>query len=417
MSYTIFDCYRKVNCVKKFKLHWQILIALILAIIYGSLFKERINYVSWLGDLFIRALKMIVIPLIITSLITGITNVGSSKNLGRLGIKTLVYYISTSILAIITGLILVNIIKPGAGFEITVAEDISEYGIVQKPLKDTLINIIPNNIFKAFTSENMLSIIFFSILFGFFIIQIQKKHRELLTDFFSAAFRVMMKITLFIIKFAPLGIFGIVAKVIADQDNLLDLFKSIGLFMAVVVAGLLFHALVTLPSILKFVGKTNPSRFFNSVITPLLTAFSTQSSNATLPLTIEAVEDNAGVSNKISSFTLPLGATINMDGTALYELAVAGFIAQIYGIDLSISQQIIMVLTALLASIGTAAIPMASLVTMTIIFTAVGLPLEGIAIVMPVERILDMFRTTVNVWSDCCGAATIAVSEGEKLKV
>ncbi len=403
--------------MRKFKLHWQILVALILALIYGSVFKEYIDYVSWLGDLFIRALKMIVIPLIITSLITGITNVGSSKNLGRLSIKTLAYYITTSLLAIITGLILVNIIKPGAGFEINVAQDISQLGIVQKPLKETLINIVPNNIFRAFTSENMLSIIFFSILFGFFIIQIQDKHRELLTDFFSASFRVMMKITLFVIKFAPLGIFGIVAKVIAEQDNLLDLFKSIGLFMTVVTAGLLFHAVVTLPAILKFVGKTNPLRFFNSVLTPLLTAFSTQSSNATLPLTIEAVEDNAGVSNKISSFTLPLGATINMDGTALYELAVAGFVAQIYGIDLSISQQVVMVLTALLASIGTAAIPMASLVTMTIIFTAVGLPLEGIAIVMPVERILDMFRTTVNVWSDCCGAATIAVSEGEKLKV
>ncbi len=417
MSNIIFECHRKVKCMRKFKLHWQILVALILALIYGSVFKEHIDYVSWLGDLFIRALKMIVIPLIITSLITGITNVGSSKNLGRLSVKTLVYYITTSLLAIITGLILVNIIKPGAGFEITVAQDISKLGIVQKPLKETLINIVPNNIFRAFTSENMLSIIFFSILFGFFIIQIQDKHRELLTDFFSASFRVMMKITLFVIKFAPLGIFGIVAKVIAEQENLLDLFKSIGLFMAVVTAGLLFHAVVTLPSILKFIGRTNPLKFFNSVLTPLLTAFSTQSSNATLPLTIEAVEDNAGVSNKISSFTLPLGATINMDGTALYELAVAGFVAQIYGIDLSISQQVVMVLTALLASIGTAAIPMASLVTMTIIFTAVGLPLEAIAIVMPVERILDMFRTTVNVWSDCCGAATIAVSEGEKLKV
>lgn len=403
--------------MKRFKLHWQILVALVLAIIYGSIFKENVNYVSWLGDLFIRALKMIVIPLIITSLITGITNVGSSKSLGRLSVKTLVYYISTSILAIVTGLILVNIIKPGKGFEITVAENISEHSIVQKPLKDTLINIIPDNIFKAFTSENMLSIIFFSILFGFFIIQIQKKHRELLTDFFSASFKVMMKITLFIIKFAPLGIFGIVAKVIAEQDNLLDLFKSIGLFMTVVIAGLIFHAVVTLPSILKIIGKTSPTRFLKSVLTPLLTAFSTQSSNATLPLTLEAVEDNAGVSNKISSFTLPLGATINMDGTALYELVVAGFIAQIYGIDLTVSQQVIMVLTALLASIGTAAIPMASLVTMTIIFTAVGLPLEGIAIVMPVERILDMCRTTVNVWSDCCGAATIAKSEGEKLKV
>jgi proton glutamate symport protein len=403
--------------MKKIKLYWQILIALVFAVIYGSFFKEGIVYVSWMGEVFIRALRMIVIPLIITSLITGVTNVGSSKNLGRLGAKTLLYYISTSMLAIITGLILVNTIKPGAGVELNLSENISELELTQKPIGETLLDIIPPNIFKALSTGNMLAIIFFSILFGFFIIQINKKQQELLTDFFSAAFQVMMKITLFIIKFAPLGIFGIVSRVIAEQDNLLELFKSIGLFMIVVVAGLLFHALVSLPAILKTVGKIRPGKFFNMMLTPLLTAFSTQSSNATLPLTLEAVEYEAGVSNKISSFTLPLGATINMDGTALYELAVAGFVAQIYGIDLSISQQIIMVLTALLASIGTAAIPMASLVTMTIIFTAVGLPLEGIAIVMPVERILDMCRTTVNVWSDCCGAATIAKSEGEQLKV
>ena len=403
--------------MKKIKLHFQILIALVLAVIYGSIFKEKIEYVSWMGDVFIRALKMIIIPLIITSLITGITNIGSSRNLGRLGAKTLIYYLSTSILAIITGLILVNLIKPGVGFDINLSQSLSEYNIVQKPVKDTLLNIIPENFFSALTSENMLAIIFFSILFGFFIIQIQKEQRVLLTNFFSASFQVMMKITLFIIKFAPLGIFGIVSKVIAEQDNLPDLIKSIGLFMLVVVAGLLFHAVITLPSILKIIGKTNPRKFFKSMLTPLLTAFSTQSSNATLPLTMEAVEYDAGVSNKISSFTLPLGATINMDGTALYELAVAGFVAQIYGIDLSISQQIVMALTALLASIGTAAIPMASLVTMSMIFTAVGLPLEGIAIVMPVERVLDMCRTTVNVWSDCCGAATIARSEGETLKV
>lgn len=403
--------------MKKIKLYLQILIALILAVIYGSFFKEGIVYVSWMGEVFIRALRMIVIPLIITSLITGVTNVGSSKNLGRLGAKTLLYYISTSLLAIITGLVLVNIIKPGAGVEINLSENISELELTQKPIGETLMDIIPTNIFRALSTGNMLAIIFFSILFGFFIIQIQKKQQELLTDFFSAAFQVMMKITLFIIKFAPLGIFGIVSRVIAEQDNLMELFKSIGLFMLVVVTGLLFHALVTLPAILKTVGKIRPGKFFNMMLTPLLTAFSTQSSNATLPLTLEAVEYEAGVSNKISSFTLPLGATINMDGTALYELAVAGFVAQIYGIDLSISQQIIMVLTALLASIGTAAIPMASLVTMTIIFSAVGLPLEGIAIVMPVERILDMCRTTVNVWSDCCGAATIAKSEGEQLNV
>ena len=403
--------------MRKVKLHWQILIALILAIIYGSLFKNGIIYVSWMGELFIRALRMIVIPLIITSLITGITNIGSGRSLGRLGIKTLLYYMITSLLAIITGLILVNVIKPGANVDISLAENITELEITRKPIGDTLLDIVPPNIFRALTTGNMLAVIFFSILFGFFIIQIEKDKQRLLTDFFSAAFQVMMKITLFIIRFAPLGIFGIVSKVIAEQDNLPELFKSIGLFVLVVVSGLIIHAVITLPSILKVVAGIGPVRFFNMMLTPLLTAFSTQSSNATLPLTLEAVEYEAGVSNKISSFTLPLGATINMDGTALYELAVAGFVAQIYGIDLSISQQIIMVLTALLASIGTAAIPMASLVTMTIIFSAVGLPLEGIAIVMPVERLLDMCRTTVNVWSDCCGAVTIAKSEGETLKV
>jgi Na+/H+-dicarboxylate symporter len=263
----------------------------------------------------------------------------------------------------------------------------------------------------------MLSIIFFAILFGFFITKISKKHSEILNNFFTSVFEVMMKMTLFVIKFTPLGIFGIVAKTIADQDDLGGLVTSMGLYMLTVILALAIHAIVTLPIILKFLGKANPVKHFKNMGTPLLTAFSTSSSGATLPLTMQAVEEESGVSNKISSFTLPLGATVNMDGTALYECIAAIFIAQAYGVDLTFIQQIIIVFTALLASIGAAAIPMAGLVMITVILTAVGLPLEGVGLILAVDRILDMFRTATNVWSDSCGAVVIAKSEGEELKV
>jgi Na+/H+-dicarboxylate symporter len=263
----------------------------------------------------------------------------------------------------------------------------------------------------------MLAIIFFAILFGFFIMKIDEKPRQVLIDFFNAFFEVMMKIVMFVILFTPLGIFGIVSKVVADQDDLLGLISSMGLYMTTVIAGLTIHALITLPLLLHFVGRVHPFAHLRNMTTPLLTAFSTSSSGATLPLTMTAVEKKSGVSNKISSFTLPLGATINMDGTALYECVAAMFIAQAYGIEMSLLNQLIIVATALLASIGAAAIPMAGLVMMTVILTAVGLPLEGVGLILAVDRILDMFRTTVNVWSDSCGAVIIARSEQEQLVV
>lgn len=399
--------------ILKLALHWQIFIGIILAVLYGLLLPDQIKFVSWLGVIFIKALQMIVVPLVLTSLINGVTNIGSEGNLGRIGLKTIIYYMATSLIAILTGLLLVNWIKPGVGI-ITGNESIH---LEKNSIVDTFINIVPENIFKAIAEGNMLSIIFFAILFGFFITKLNSKHKEILTGFFSATFEVMMKLTLFVIKFAPLGIFGLVAKVVSEQKDILNLLESLGLFMIMVLAGLFIHGLGTLPVIVKTIGKINPVKHFKIMATPLITAFSTASSNATLPLTMEAVENNSGVSNKITSFTLPLGATINMDGTALYELAVAGFVAQAYNIHLSFTGQFIMVVTALLASIGTAGIPMASLVTMTIIFSAVGLPMEGIALILPVDRILDMFRTSVNVWSDSCGAVIIAKSEGEKLKI
>ena len=403
--------------MKKIALHWQILIALVLAVLYGIFLEDHIHYVDWMGTIFLRALKMVIIPLVLSSIISGVTNIGNAENLGRLGIKTISYYVLTSTLAIVTGLVLVNIFKPGVGADLNLSKEV-DLAVEGGSLRDTLINIIPENIFSVFSDNSqMLSVIFFAILFGFFITQSPGKSKKLLTDFFNAAFDVMMKVTLFIIKFTPLGIFGLVAEKVAEQDDLGALVESMGMYMLVVIMALSVHALITLPTITTAIGKGNPWKHFLALRTPVITAFSTSSSNATLPLTIQAVEENDGVSNKISSFTLPLGATINMDGTALYECVAVMFIAQAYGIDLSLGQQIIVVITALLASIGAAGIPMAGLVMITIILTAVGLPLEGVGLILAVDRILDMFRTATNVWSDSCGAVIIAKSEGETLKV
>jgi Na+/H+-dicarboxylate symporter len=403
--------------MKKLALYWQILIAFVLAIIFGFFFKEHVIYVSWMGDLFLKGLKMIIIPLILTSIISGVANIGDANNLGRLGLKTFAYYLITSILALLTGLVLVNIFKPGVGADLGFQKSIDGLDIAKESFGDTLINIIPENVFQAMADNKMLSVIFFAILFGFFITRTSKKHKSILSDFFNSLFDVMMQLTLFIIKFTPIGIFGIVTKVVAEQENLGDLVSRLGLYMLVVILALIIHAGVTLPLLLRVIGKANPIKHFKAMREALITAFSTSSSSATLPLTMEAIENKAGVSNGITSFTLPLGATINMDGTALYELVAAIFIAQAYGIELTFGQQMIVVITGLLASIGAAGIPMAGLVMISVVLSAVGLPLEGIGLILAVDRMLDMFRTTVNVWSDSCGAVIIAKSEGEMLKV
>jgi Na+/H+-dicarboxylate symporter len=278
--------------------------------------------------------------------------------------------------------------------------------------------MVPTNIFEALVSFDILAVIFFSILFGFFITRVDSKSKEFLTTLFNSGFEVMMKLTHFIIRFTPLGILGIVVGVVAEQrENLGEVLGSLGKYFITVLIGLVIHAAITLPLIIRSIGKVNPWKHFQAMTTPLLTAFSTRSSSATLPLTIDAVENNAGVSNKISSFVLPLGATINMDGTALYECVAAMFIAQAYGIEMSIIQQAIIVFTALLASIGAAGIPMAGLVMISVILTAVGLPLEGVGLILAVDPFLDMCRTSINVWSDSCGTVTIAKTEGEILKV
>ena len=404
----------------KIKLHWQILIALILAIIFGLFFTGFVKYITWIGDLFLRALKMIIVPLILTSIISGVANIGGASNLGKLGLKTLTYYLVTSLFAILIGLTMVNLIRPGVGADLGFQKNVQEIG-GSSDLGNILLRLVPTNIFDALARSDMLAIIFFSILFGYFITKINDNYKNLLINTVNAGFEVLMKLTSFIIKFAPIGIFGIVAGVVAEQAGdksaLLGIVQRLGLYMSTVLLGLIIHAFITLPLILRLYGKVNPWLHFKAMTTPLLTAFSTSSSSATLPLTLEAVEDEVGVSNKITSFVLPLGATVNMDGTALYEFVAAIFIAQAYGIHLGFVQQFVVVFTALLASIGAAGIPMAGLVMITVVLSSVGLPLEGVGLILAVDRILDMCRTTVNVWSDSCGAAVIAKSEGEILKV
>lgn len=401
----------------RIKLHWQIFIALVLGVVFGLYLKEYVDWVEWIGEVFLRGLKMIIIPIILTSIISAIANIGSAGNIGRLGLKTIIYYITTSILAILTGLVLVNLIKPGEGAELGLIIDVEGFALEEKSIGQTFIEMIPVNIFRAIVEGKMLSIILFAFLFGFVITQINNKQKETLTDFFNAAFEAMMKLTMIIIKIAPLGIFGIIAGVVAQTDNPAELALSMGGYMITVIVGLTIHCFITLPLIQLLLAKVNPLKHFQAVSTPLLTAFSTSSTMATLPLTLDAVEHNDGVSRKITGFTLPLGATVNMDGTALYECVAAVFIAQAYGLDLSLTQQALVVITALLASIGAAGVPMAGMVMITIILSAIGLPLEAIGLIISVDRILDMFRTATNVWSDTTGALVVARMEGEVFNV
>lgn len=409
--------------MKKIALHWQILIALVLAIPFGILFPEATPYIGWTGTIFIRLLKMIVIPLILSSIITSIAGLGGD-GFGRLGLKTMVYYITTSALAIITSLALSNIIKPGVGVDTSAVSDAPDIGSSGKSITDTLLNIVPSNIFEALSNNDILAIIFFAIIVGIFASKLKPKQSLLITEITEAIFELFMKITMFVIKLAPIGIFGLISTEVTRQietagsgEALLNTAASVGKFALVVMIALAIHGMVWIPLITKVIGKASPIKHFKNLGTTLMTAFSTASSAAALPLNMSDTSKKSGVSEKITNFTLPIGATVNMDGTAIYICAVVLFIAQAQGMDMTLSQQLIVLLTALLTSIGTAAIPMGSLVVITIILDIFGLPFELIAIILPVDRILDMFRTATNVWSDSCGAVIIAKSEGEKLNV
>ena len=417
--------------MSKLKLHWQMLIAIVAAVIVGlwsgtdsavwgiSLY----DIFDFIGTLFLNALKMIIVPLVMSSIIVGVAGLGNSDNLGRLSTKTLSFYMLTSMLSISVGLILVNLLVPGvidgeaAGSRLNLSspDAVSEQlvrveGRGAGDITGVFLRMVPPNIVKAASDGQMLGLIFFSLLFGVFMTRITKVYSQTMLNFWFGVYETMMAVTLFIMKFAPIGVFGLVAKTVAATG--FDAFEPLLIFFITVVLALAVHVFVSLSTILWVAG-VNPLQHYRAMLPALLTAFSTASSSGTLPVTIECVEKNAGVSNRTSSFVLPLGATINMDGTALYECVAAMFIAQAYGLDLSLATQFTIVLVALLTSIGVAGIPAASLVAITVILGVIGLPLEGIGMLLVTDRILDMLRTSVNVFSDSCGAVVIARSEGE----
>ena len=416
----------------KLALHWQIIIALSLAVLAGLIFTPasavfdiRIYAIfDFIGTLFLNALKMIIVPLIIASLITGIAGIGGGKGLGRLGAKAIMFYMISSLLAILTGLFFVNLLNPGI-IDGQAAKEVlglsaDQFASVQAKVagKSTadiagvFLSMVPTNVVAAAANGQMLGLIFFSILFGYFMTRISEPYAEAQFNFWQGLFEVMMKITEWVMRFAPIGVFALVAKVVMGTG--LGAFKPLAVFFLTVLLALLAHFLITLPLLLKLITRLSPVRQFRAMAPALLTAFSTSSSSATLPLTLECVEKNAGVSNRTSSFVLPLGATVNMDGTALYECVAALFIAQAYGLELSLATQFTVVLVALLTSIGVAGIPAASLVAISIILGTIGLPAEGIGLILAVDRVLDMCRTAVNIFSDACGAVIIAHTEGEE---
>ncbi|NOZ74888.1 MAG: dicarboxylate/amino acid:cation symporter [FCB group bacterium] len=402
----------------KIKLHWQVLIAMAAGTIFALSLGEKALFVAPLGTLFLRLLKMIIVPLIIFSITSGVAGLGDSRTLGRMGAKTFGYYFLTSILAILIGLAMTNLIKPGAGLNLSGNFQAFDPGTLNKPksMFEILLRMIPTNPVKAMANGDMLAIIFWSIAFGFAITRLEGRPQKFLNDFFQFGFSAMMTLTRGIIRLLPIGVFGLITKAVATAG--FELFKAVGLYMITITAGLSLHFFIVLPLVFWLFTRINPLKHARAMMPAFLTAFSTSSSGATLPVTMDCIENSAGVSNKVTSFVLPLGATINMDGTALYECAGVLFIAQALGADMGFAQQLTIVLTAFLASVGTAAVPSAGLVMIFIVLDAVGLgDNAGAALIvgtmLAVDRPLDMFRTMVNVTSDSIGAVVVAKSEGE----
>ena len=420
-------------------LHWQILIALVLAVPAGWLAgtDSGIGTVTYyrmfdfVGTIFLQALKMIIVPLVVSSIIVGVAGIGSGKNLGRIGGITVLFYLISSTVAILAGLFWVNLIKPGLsggepvgdalGFGQSagaVRDRIGEGGDMGD-IADIFIRMVPSNVVDAAsTNSELLAVIFFAILFGVFLARSDHEDADLLKRFWNGVFHVMMGITKLVMAVAPIGVFGLVASVIAemagDWEQFRDAATSLVVFSGTVLLALATHLLITQPLVISLIGRVRPYAMHRAMAPAMLTAFSTASSSATLPVTIECVTQNVGVSDRTTSFVLPLGATVNMDGTALYECTAAMFIAQAYGLQLDFLTQFVIVITALVTSIGVAGIPSASLVAIGIILTAVGLPLEALGVLFVFDRILDMCRTAVNVFGDSVGALVVARLDGEE---
>ncbi|MDN5863732.1 MAG: dicarboxylate/amino acid:cation symporter [Gammaproteobacteria bacterium] len=424
---------RQLAWLKRFfrPLHMQILAALVLAVIAGQLSGTDaglfgVTFYSiydFFGRLFLNALQMLIVPLVAASIITGMSSIGKSGRLGGVGAKTLIFYIVTTLLAVLVGLALVNAVQPGLSNGRPVGEQLSldaSSAQVAHNIKsgsasdvvDVFIRMVPPNILDAATSNNaILAVIFFSILFGFFMTRVSGKPGETLRNFWQGVFEVMMKMTHWVMLFSPIGVFALVAKVVAETGFAAAL--PLVIFALTVVAALLVQSLLVLPGLLYFIGRVNPWKMYRALSPPLWIAFSTASSNAALPSNMECTEKNVGVSERITNFVLPLGATVNQNGSALYECVAALFLAQAYGVELTFATQFTVVVLALVTSMGVAGVPAASLVAITLIMSVIGVPLEAIGVLFVFDRILDMMRTAVNVFGDSAGAVVVARLEGE----
>lgn len=372
---------------------------------------------SFVADMFMALLKMLIVPIVFASIVCGVAGLGGGRELGRLGGKAFLYYTCTSLLAILVGQVLVTIVAPGDGAPLGLSPLGDDSRGPDVSFIDVVKGMVPENVFAALTDNGaMLQLIFFALLFGLFLGRTPEPHRTRVKEFFEGILEVVMLIAQAVLKLIPYGVFALLTRVVATTG--LAVFQPLLLYMGVVALALLIHALFTLPMVLRFVGGVSPWHWAKAMSPALVTAFSTSSSSLTLPVTLETVEHRGKVSNRLASFTLPLGATVNMDGTALYECIGVIFLAQFYSatnpeFTLTMGDQVLVVAMALLASIGAAGIPSAGLVMMLTILSALNLPLEGAALLLAVDRPLDMMRTVVNVWSDTCGAAVIARSEGE----
>ncbi len=409
--------------------HWKILIALALAVITGWLLPHQIGSVhpseifAFVGDLFLRALKMLVTPLIVCAVISALGKMEGGEDFARLGLKTIGFYAITTLMAVVIGLFLVNVIQPGNVSEETsrtMIEMASQHAETKKTameerglgdIVDILRRMIPENIVAAGAdNREMLALIFFSLLFGFFITRLPEDRRIRYSLWWEDGYEVMIRITQWVIRFTPYGVFALVTATVAKTG--IATFVPLAKFFFTVLLALVLHTFVALFLLMRSFG-ISPLKHLRAHIPALLTAFSTASSAATLPLTLECSQVNAGISKRVSGFTLPLGATINMNGTALYECVVVIFASQIYGQHLSLASQVMAVLLALMTSVGVAGIPSASMVAIIIILGAVGLPAEAFFLVVAVDRVLDMCRTAVNIYGDAVCAAIIARMEGE----
>lgn len=410
--------------MKKIKLHTKIFIGLILGVAVGLIFGEKATIIEPVGTIFLRLITMVVVPLVFVSLMLGTASLGDIRKLGRIGVKTAVYFIITTIIAICIGLILANIVKPGAGlkedvktelyknYESTAQVDIQK--MEEKPsLVEVLVNIVPTNPIKALIEGNMLQVIFLALLFGVVLTLIKKEKTKTLIEFLDALNDAIIQVVHIAMKLAPYGVLALIAAVIGKYgvNILITLLK----YSLVVLGGLFLYTFSINSLSVSILGRTNPLRFFSAIKEAMVIAFSTSSSNAALPVAMESV-GHLGVSREYSSFVIPLGATVNMDGTALYQGVAAVFIAQIYGIPLGTVDQITIVLMAVLSSIGAAGVPSAGIITLAMVLKQIGVPLEGIALILGVDRFLDMCRTTTNIIGDMACSLFIQQSEGKNLR-